>query len=72
MISLHITDKTQTPKVNTLPEDPSFKSRTVPEKIAPEDSSPCLSDHKSDIEVSGLKNSKFETFRHKKNWKGKV
>ena len=53
------TDKKQTPEANTLTEDPSSKSRTVPKKIAPEDSSPCLSDHASDSEVSCLKNSKF-------------
>ena len=59
------TETTRTPEVMTVPEEPSFKSRTVPGKIAPEDSSPCLSDHMSDIEVSCLKNSKFEICGHK-------
>ena len=59
------TDKKRAPEANTLTEDPSSKSRTVPKIIAPEDSSSCLSDHTSNIEVSCLKNSKFEICGHK-------
>ena len=60
------TDKKQTPEANTLTEDPSSKPRTIPKIIDPEDSSPCLPDHTSDIEVLCLKNSKFEICGHKK------
>ena len=46
------TDKIQTPKIHTFPDERSFKSSTVFGKNVPEDSSPYLSDHMSNIEVS--------------------
>ncbi len=60
------TDKTQTPKVNKIPEKPSIKSSNVSDKISSKDSSPCLSDHTSDVEVSRFINSKFEICGHRK------
>ena len=60
------TETTKTPEADTLPEDPSSKSRTDRKKIVPKDSSPCLSDHTLDVEVSCKKNIKFEICRHKK------
>ena len=60
------TETTKTPEAETLPEDPSSKPRTDRKKSVPEDSSPCLSDHTSDVEVSCKKNIKFEICGHKK------